>query len=86
MQQRKKVVFIADSLDNAHKFQAVLSGLDVEVIAVLHFNSKDNERQSCIRSHYLRIARNGFSGFTRDRKSTWWMMAIFRSLLLLRSI
>ena len=33
MQQRKKVVFIADSLDNAHKFQAVLSGLDVDVIA-----------------------------------------------------
>ncbi|CCY04932.1 response regulators consisting of a CheY-like receiver domain and a winged-helix DNA-binding domain [Eggerthella sp. CAG:1427] len=33
MQQRKKVVFIADSLDNAHKFQAVLSGLDVEVAA-----------------------------------------------------
>ena len=33
MQQRKKVVFVADSLDNAHKFQAVLSGLDVEVVA-----------------------------------------------------
>ena len=33
MQLRKKVVFIADSLDNAHKFQAVLSGLDVEVAA-----------------------------------------------------
>jgi DNA-binding response OmpR family regulator len=33
VQQRKKVVFIADSLDNAHKFQAVLSGLDVEVAA-----------------------------------------------------
>lgn len=33
MQQRKKVVFIADSLDNAHKFQAVLSSLDVEVVA-----------------------------------------------------
>ena len=33
MQQRKKVVFIADSLDNAHKFQEVLSGLDVEVAA-----------------------------------------------------
>ena len=33
MQKRKKVVFIADSLDNAHKFQAVLSGLDVEVAA-----------------------------------------------------
>lgn len=31
--QRKMVIFIADSLDNAHKFQAVLSGLDVEVAA-----------------------------------------------------
>lgn len=31
--QRKKVIFIADSLDNAHKFQQVLSGLDVEVAA-----------------------------------------------------
>ncbi len=33
MQQRKRVVFVADSLDNAHKFQAVLSGLDVDVTA-----------------------------------------------------
>lgn len=33
MQQRKNVIFIADSLDNAHKFQAVLSSLDVEVVA-----------------------------------------------------
>ncbi len=31
--QRKTVIFIADSLDNAHKFQAVLSGLDVDVSA-----------------------------------------------------
>ncbi len=31
--QRKNVIFIADSLDNAHKFQAVLSGLDVDVTA-----------------------------------------------------
>ena len=31
--QRKKVIFIADSLDNAHKFQQVLSGLDVDVAA-----------------------------------------------------
>ena len=31
--QRKKVMFIADSLDNAHKFQQVLSSLDVEVAA-----------------------------------------------------
>ena len=33
MQQRKNVIFIADSLDNAHKFQSVLSGLDVDVVA-----------------------------------------------------
>lgn len=33
MQQRKNVIFIADSLDNAHKFQAVLSNLDVDVAA-----------------------------------------------------
>lgn len=32
-QRRKNVVFVADSLDNAHKFQAVLSGLDVDVAA-----------------------------------------------------
>lgn len=31
--QRKQVIFIADSLDNAHKFQSVLSGLDVDVSA-----------------------------------------------------
>lgn len=30
---RKTVIFIADSLDNAHKFQQVLSGLDVDVVA-----------------------------------------------------
>ena len=30
---RKSVLFIADSLDNAHKFQAVLSSLDVDVVA-----------------------------------------------------
>jgi DNA-binding response OmpR family regulator len=33
MQQRKQVLFIADSLDNAHKFQQVLSNMDVEVTA-----------------------------------------------------
>lgn len=30
---RKRVVFVADSLDNAHRFQQVLSHLDVEVAA-----------------------------------------------------
>ena len=33
MMQRKTVLFIADSLDNAHKFQSVLSGTDVDVVA-----------------------------------------------------
>ncbi len=31
--QRKVVIFIADSLDNAHKFQQVLTGFDVDVVA-----------------------------------------------------
>lgn len=31
--QRKTVIFVADSLDNAHKFQQVLSCLDVDVVA-----------------------------------------------------
>ncbi|WP_080796996.1 winged helix family transcriptional regulator [Arabiibacter massiliensis] len=31
--QRKLVIFVADSLDNAHKFQQVLAGLDVDVAA-----------------------------------------------------
>lgn len=31
--ERKTVLFIADSLDNAHRFQKVLSSLDVEVVA-----------------------------------------------------
>ncbi len=30
---RKTVIFIADSLDNAHKFKTVLSALDVDVVA-----------------------------------------------------
>ena len=30
---RKRVVFIADSLDNAYKFQQVLSRFDVEIAA-----------------------------------------------------
>ncbi|MDO4182452.1 MAG: winged helix-turn-helix domain-containing protein [Coriobacteriia bacterium] len=33
MSQRKTVIFVADSLDNAHKFQSVLSSLDVDVAA-----------------------------------------------------
>lgn len=31
--QRKQVLFIADSLDNAHKFQQILSAMDVDVSA-----------------------------------------------------
>ncbi len=31
--QRKQVIFIADSLDSAHKFQQVLAGFDVDVAA-----------------------------------------------------
>lgn len=31
--QRKTVIFIADSLDNAHRFQQVLSRMDVDVVA-----------------------------------------------------
>ena len=31
--QRKRVIFIADSLDNAHKFQQVLAKMDVDVAA-----------------------------------------------------
>ncbi len=31
--QRKTVIFVADSLDNAHKFQQVLGSLDVDVVA-----------------------------------------------------
>lgn len=31
--QRKQVIFIADSLDNAHKFQQILSAMDVDVSA-----------------------------------------------------
>lgn len=33
MTHRKQVIFVADSLDNAHKFQSVLSSMDLEVNA-----------------------------------------------------
>ena len=47
--QRKQVIFIADSLDNAHKFQAILSGLDVGVSAgsSLQFRKLLSEHESC---------------------------------------
>lgn len=47
--QRKQVIFIADSLDNAHKFQAVLSGLDIGVSAgsSLQFRKLLSEHETC---------------------------------------
>ena len=41
--QRKSVIFVADSLDNAHKFQAVLSGMVSDVVA----GSSCSSRSSC---------------------------------------
>ena len=45
----KKVVFIADSLDNAHKFQQILSRMDVEVAAgsSAHIRSLLAQNPSC---------------------------------------
>ncbi len=37
---RKHVLFIADSLDNAHRFQRVLSSMDVDVVAGSSFQFK----------------------------------------------
>lgn len=47
--QRKQVVFIADSLDNAHKFQQVLAGMDVDVTAgsSLQFKKLLAQKPSC---------------------------------------
>jgi DNA-binding response OmpR family regulator len=47
--QRKSVIFVADSLDNAHKFQAVLSSMDVDVVAgsSLQFKKLLHEHPSC---------------------------------------
>ena len=47
--QRKSVIFVADSLDNAHKFQAILSGMDVDVVAgsSLQFRKLLHEHPSC---------------------------------------
>lgn len=46
---RKSVIFVADSLDNAHKFQQVLSGLDVDVAAgsSLQFKKLLAQHPSC---------------------------------------
>lgn len=45
----KKVMFIADSLDNAHRFQQALSSMDVEVVAgsSLHFKHLVAQNPSC---------------------------------------
>ncbi len=47
--ERKHVIFIADSLDNAHKFQQVLSCMDVEVSAgsSLQFKKLIAQRPDC---------------------------------------
>lgn len=47
--QRKRVVFVADSLDNAHKFQQVLSELDVDVAAgsSVQFKKLLSQHPSC---------------------------------------
>lgn len=47
--QRKNVIFIADSLDNAHKFQAILSGMDADVVAgsSLQFKKLLHEHPNC---------------------------------------
>lgn len=39
--QRKQVIFIADSLDNAHKFQQVLAGFDADVAAGSSMQTKN---------------------------------------------
>ncbi|WP_428420804.1 winged helix-turn-helix domain-containing protein [Paraeggerthella hominis] len=46
---RKTVIFIADSLDNAHKFQQVLSSLDVAVVAgsSVQFKKLLSQHASC---------------------------------------
>lgn len=47
--QQKSVIFVADSLDNAHKFQHILKGFDVQVSAgsSLQFRRLLDEEPSC---------------------------------------
>lgn len=49
MMRRKKVVFVADSLDNAHKFKTLLSKMDTEVYtgSSLKLRSLILEHQDC---------------------------------------
>ena len=50
---RKTVIFIADSLDNAHKFQQVLSSLDVAVVAGSSVQFKKGCSRSTLRATWL---------------------------------
>ncbi|MFR3092576.1 MAG: hypothetical protein ACLTMP_13360 [Eggerthella lenta] len=56
--QRKQVIFVADSLDNAHKFQQVLSSLDVDVAAgsSAQFRSCSGAIPHAISSYTRRVA------------------------------
>lgn len=64
--QRKKVIFVADSLDNAHKFQQVLSGLDVEVSAGSSAQFKRLLQQNSVRDLVIYEARgDALSGVAR---------------------
>ena len=49
MMRRKKVVFVADSLDNAHKFKTLLSKMDTEVYtgSSMKLRSLILEHQDC---------------------------------------
>ena len=59
----KSVIFVADSLDNAHKFQQVLSGLDVDVAAGSSAQLKKLLVQHPgLRSGSVRGARRGAGG------------------------
>lgn len=64
--QRKKVIFVADSLDNAHKFQQVLSGLDVEVSAGSSAQFKRLLQQNPVRDLVIYEARgDALAGIAR---------------------
>ncbi len=60
--QRKQVIFVADSLDNAHKFQQVLSSLDVDVAAGSSAQFKKLLGASRLRSGRIRGAWRRLGG------------------------
>ena len=72
---RKTVIFIADSLDNAHKFQQVLSKLDVDVAAGSSVQFKKLLAQHP--SHDLVIYELAVMRSTRWRRPSrfWWKTA-----------